>query len=535
MKTIFHSPVFLLLLLGCAHVAPKPAVPQSPVQQTRPSEQKPLPQEPPAIKPTARMYELAKQPSPGDMLLTRNGSRFVGSVVSDTGKAVTIQTKYATLTIPVSGLLYGRWNGRERNFGLFHKDVIKLEDGRRLIGDITARTDAGFVIETEDGEHTVSPDEAVYVYRDYRRTQAQKRGAPTASARNESAVRMALHWLWRHQNRRQALAAPGAWDVDGYTRLCKNGKCANAPVVSPHFDLAATGLSVLAYLGNGHTHRVGLFKKSVKAALEYLKRQQDKDGWLGKTKKTKKSIYNHAIGTWALCEAYAVTRDWKLKEPCKRAIKCIIDSQNPDGGWGLGPQGSASNTLLTAWMVLAFKAAKCAGLEIPREAFEGALKWFDNCTDPATGLVGYKKAGDPDRHDGASHEVQKEMPTMTAAAVICSIFCGMKRSDPRLVKSVDVLMNNLPDYDSKLLKVDMWYWYFGTYVMFQYGGMRWQKWHNAMKKALLNTQRKDGCANGSWDPKGILWGVSGGRVWCSALNALTLEIYYRHARAYPRH
>ena len=40
---------------------------------------------------------------------------------------------------------------------------------------------------------------------------------------------------------------------------------------------------------------------------------------------------------------------------------------------------------------------------------------------------------------------------------------------------------------------------------------------------------KDGCRNGSWDPDQERWGADGGRVYATAINALTLEIFYRYA------
>jgi hypothetical protein len=52
-----------------------------------------------------------------------------------------------------------------------------------------------------------------------------------------------------------------------------------------------------------------------------------------------------------------------------------------------------------------------------------------------------------------------------------------------------------------------------------------------MKKALLDTQRVGGCPDGSWDPVGQSKGL--GRVGSSAYAALTLQIYYRYARANP--
>ena len=48
-----------------------------------------------------------------------------------------------------------------------------------------------------------------------------------------------------------------------------------------------------------------------------------------------------------------------------------------------------------------------------------------------------------------------------------------------------------------------------------------------MKKAVLESQRKDGDAKGSWDPVGP-WGYSGGRVYSTALMTMCLEIVYRY-------
>jgi len=62
----------------------------------------------------------------------------------------------------------------------------------------------------------------------------------------------------------------------------------------------------------------------------------------------------------------------------------------------------------------------------------------------------------------------------------------------------------------------------------------WRKWNEPMKNALVPNQQaaKGGCRNGSWDPEGDRWGFEGGRVYATALNALTLEVYYRYASVF---
>ena len=43
---------------------------------------------------------------------------------------------------------------------------------------------------------------------------------------------------------------------------------------------------------------------------------------------------------------------------------------------------------------------------------------------------------------------------------------------------------------------------------------------------------KDGCRNGSWDSDVDRWGFEGSRVYATAINALTLEVYYRYANVF---
>jgi len=346
----------------------------------------------------------------------------------------------------------------------------------------------------------------------------------------ESAVMAALLWLWRHQNRKNDPEA-GGWDMDGYSKWCKQGDtCKNDLGASPYFDVAVTGFATLAFLGHGNTHRIGKFRKTVQMALEYLLKHQDGEGWFGRTGETHEWIYNHAIATMAVCEAYAMTQDVWLREPCEKAIDCIIRAQNAGAGWRYEPAGGDNDTSVTGWMILALKGAKSAGINVPANVWDGAIKWFDRCTDPTTGRVGYQKPGDLGSVIRGVNEQYEKLPTMTSVAIICRIFCGQSRSDPVVKKSVDFLMKFLPTWDTKGTKVDMYYWYYGTYAMFQYGGQPWKDWNAAMKKALLETQRRMGCADGSWDPIGK-WGMVGGRVYSTAINALTLEIYYRYARA----
>jgi len=82
----------------------------------------------------------------------------------------------------------------------------------------------------------------------------------------------------------------------------------------------------------------------------------------------------------------------------------------------------------------------------------------------------------------------------------------------------------------------MVYWYYGTLAMFQVGGPGWRTWSEALTAAALPSQRRDGDACGmlgSWDPVDP-WGPDGGRVYATALMALSLQVVTRYARALGR-
>ena len=63
---------------------------------------------------------------------------------------------------------------------------------------------------------------------------------------------------------------------------------------------------------------------------------------------------------------------------------------------------------------------------------------------------------------------------------------------------------------------------------FHVGGPQWERWNAGLQAALLPLQRRESTSlDGSWDPDSV-WGGHGGRVYSTALSAMTLEVYYRH-------
>ena len=259
-----------------------------------------------------------------------------------------------------------------------------------------------------------------------------------------------------------------------------------------------------------------------------LGRQDQRTGLIGK-KLGHTYLYSHAIASKALCELYSLTGLERYKEPAQKAVDFISEARNPQMAWRYEATPNGDNdTSVTGWMILAVKTAEDAGLQIDSSSYEGAGAWLDEATETATGRVGYNDEGTASVRyvDLNDHFPTDRTECMTAVGLLSRFFLGQDPAEtPIMVKHADLLLKALPEWDPDGLSNDMCYWYYGSYSMFQMGGRHWEGWNKAMKKAVLDSQQKDGSSKGSWNPDGP-WGFAGGRVYSTAIACLCLSVYY---------
>ena len=84
---------------------------------------------------------------------------------------------------------------------------------------------------------------------------------------------------------------------------------------------------------------------------------------------------------------------------------------------------------------------------------------------------------------------------------------------------------------------NMYYNYYATQVMRHYEGEKWDKWNKVMRDWLVGSQEKNEQSHlrGSWSMKGDHGSEAGGRLYCTAMATMILEVYYRQMPIYAKH
>jgi hypothetical protein len=332
---------------------------------------------------------------------------------------------------------------------------------------------------------------------------------------SEKAVAAGLAWLARQQK------ADGSWVYDGTAK---------------EEVTAATGMAVLAFLGSGETHTgKGKYAKSVKAGVNWLVNNLPVNGPnAGKFGKAG-TMYAQGIGTLALVEAYALSKDKTLLAPAQAAINYIQRAQAANGSWGYAA-GNNGDTSIVGWQVQALQAA----------SLSKDIKVDPKVVKKTNDFLNLVAAGARQEKYGYSTNAGAAPGTsLTAIGLWCR--CSIDKWDAEnkgMIDGVTGLMARAPAGTTAKPRgakpaFDMYFYYYATQVVLRFGGDEWQDWNEGpkvdgkrkggMRDWLVELQvTKAGANLGSWDPETGFIGNQCGRVGTTALCVLTLEAYYRY-------
>ena len=328
----------------------------------------------------------------------------------------------------------------------------------------------------------------------------------------ETAIVRGLNWLKNVQD------SDGGWGKND--KDDKGEKYGGYPA---HRD-AMTGMALLAFLGHCELQDSPEFGETVKRGIDFLtSTPPDKAGkydgsgkFIGLKDGGNKDAYAHPIRTYALSEAYTMTKIPKLKEYAARAAKLVIDGQNPNGGWAYGfGQGVGAHVDLsvTGWCIQALKAFALTGITDPQvdEAMDKAVEYVKKSQDSA-GRFKYKIESGNGKN------------SLTGTGVL-SLQIWKNAKSPEAKKGLDYIVENRLFEDWE--KVDPYEWYYHAQACFQSTGVGsskyWREWNKNFQQVVVKAQASDG----HWPHGAHFHGDTD--LYRTTMAILMLEVYYRYA------
>jgi len=308
------------------------------------------------------------------------------------------------------------------------------------------------------------------------------------------------------------------------------------------FDMhkpAVTSLCVMAFLSAGNVPGEGRYGETVEKGIRWvLQHQQDNGLFAGNGAQ---EMYHHGICTLMLAEAAGMTDSKLGAEIRKRLVKAVDvilkaqrDGEGEDrGGWRYRMAHiEGSDISVTGWQIMALRAAKNIGCDVPADRIDRAVDFIKRCQDSQTGGFRYQP------------HANLTIPC-TGTSILALELCGKDlHRGPEVLKAGALLLSippywdasNGPQWGDKASEQRKWNTSFGFYGLyycsqatFQLGGNYWDFFRPILRDMLFKNQKD----NGSWvgenqDGKG------GGPTYSTAMCVLALTVEYRYLPIYQR-
>lgn len=283
---------------------------------------------------------------------------------------------------------------------------------------------------------------------------------------------------------------------------------------------AITALAVMAFMAAGNVPSEGPYAQRMQAAIRWIIRCQKPTGLIV-NQSGRGPMYSHGICSLMLAEVVGMLPEdleVEVRQALREAIRLILAAQQVskaskyDGGWRYQITSEDSDLSVTGWQLLALRAAKNVGCDVPAENIDRAIRYVKKCSVPGNQGFGYQNGSGP-------------TPTRTGTGILALEVCGEHHCPEVLGGGEYLLRNPLREHDA--------FFYYGAYYctvgLFKLGGDYWERSYQRLYETLLRLQNFDG----SW-PVGHSGEQTAGRIYSTTMSVLALAVEYRYLPIYQR-
>ncbi len=241
-----------------------------------------------------------------------------------------------------------------------------------------------------------------------------------------------------------------------------------------------SALCGLAFMADGNLPGRGEFGEQVSRALEYVLSNKSESGLLA-AESTTGPMYGHGFATLFLGEIYGMNpHDSRVRDVLVRAVDLILNSQNDEGGWRYNPVPYDADVSVTICEVMALRSARNAGIRIPKDTIDRAVRYVRDCQNIDGGFRYMRQPG------------TSAWPR-TAAGVASLFYAGVYEDDS-IMRGLEFLRTNGSGAGGgPQMQAHYFYGqYYTSQAMYLAGGSWWAQWWEKARDELLKMQAEDG-------------------------------------------
>ena len=279
-----------------------------------------------------------------------------------------------------------------------------------------------------------------------------------------------------------------------------------------------TGMCLMAFLAQGEDPNFGQYSVHIRRAVrQIIVSQNTSTGFIPS------SMYHHGFAVLGLAEAYGAVDEsllWdnsssrgnqrSIGAALELGVRCAVTSQKKNrwGGWRYSPDDNNADTSVSGAVLMGLLAARNAGIEVPDECIDKALKYYRSSTSNS-GMVAY------------SGGVGGHGVSMNRSAIATLVFAVGKRKDwTEYQSTLNHISARLEHSESGY---PFYFRYYMAQALFQGDFDAWTRWKRENTRILRSMQQDDGS-----------FPSNHGQAYGTAMALLSLALDYRFLPIYER-